>query len=386
MPRPPRVAQVITGLNTGGAETMIMRLIERLDREAFESVVVSLTDVGTIGPRIAELGIDVVALGASGVPTPGDLRRIRAGIARLDLDLVQTWTLYGNVLGGIGARLAGSAPIVWGVHHSGDDLASLGTRVVLTQRFERRLAARLPTRIVACSQSSRQMLAAQRYPQEKVVTILNGFDVKRFHPDPAARAEVRAELGLGPTDRVVGHVARFHAVKGHDLLLEAAKLVVRGEPDARFVLCGAGVEPGNEALAQLAAPLGDRVMMLGEQPSMERMYAAFDLCVSSSSAEALPLAVGEAMATAVPVIATDCGDSADLVGETGRIVPLRDPEALARGISELLALSEAERSELGAAARARVDERYSLDRMVGAYAGLWTGLVEAAGSDPIARR
>ena len=187
MPRPPRVAQVITGLNTGGAETMIMRLIERLDREAFESVVVSLTDVGTIGPRIAELGIDVVALGASGVPTPGDLRRIRAGIARLDLDLVQTWTLYGNVLGGIGARLAGSAPIVWGVHHSGDDLASLGTRVVLTQRFERRLAARLPTRIVACSQSSRRMLAAQRYPQEKVVTILNGFDVKRFHPDPAAR-------------------------------------------------------------------------------------------------------------------------------------------------------------------------------------------------------
>ncbi len=198
MARPLRVAQVITGLNTGGAETMIMRLIERLDREAFESVVVSLTDVGTIGPRIAELGIDVVALGASAVPTPGDLRRIRAGIGGLDLDLVQTWTLYGNVLGGIGARLAGRAPIVWGVHHSGDDLASLGTRVVLTQRFERRLAARLPTRIVACSQSSRRMLAEQRYPQEKVVTILNGFDVKRFHPDPAARAEVRAELGIGP--------------------------------------------------------------------------------------------------------------------------------------------------------------------------------------------
>ncbi len=122
-------------------------------------------------------------------------------------------------------------------------------------------------------------------------------------------------------------------------------------------------------------------MMLGEQPSMERIYAAFDLCVSSSSAEALPLAVGESMATAVPVVATDCGDSADLVGETGRIVPLRDPEALARGISELLALGAAKRSALGASARARVDERYSLDRMVGAYADLWTGLVEAAASE-----
>ena len=231
------------------------------------------------------------------------------------------------------------------------------------------------------------MLAAQRYPQEKVVTILNGFDVKRFHPDPAARAEVRAELGLGPTDRVVGHVARFHAVKGHDLLLEAAKLVVRGEPDARFVLCGAGVEPGNEALAQLAAPLGDRVMMLGEQPSMERMYAAFDLCVSSSSAEALPLAVGEAMATRGPggrdrlrrLRGPRRGDRADRAAA-------RSGGARPRDLGAARARARPSAPTLGAAARARVDERYSLDRMVGAYAGLWTGLVEAAASDPIARR
>lgn len=372
--RPLRVAQLITGLNTGGAETTILRLLERLDPQRFESFAISLTTAGTVGPRIAELGIEVVESGAGSLPTPGDVWRIRNDIARLDLDLVQTWTLYGNVLGGIGARLAGRSPIVWGVHHSGDDLASMGRKVVATQRFERRLAPRLPDRIVACSLASLEMLQHFGYPQDKIVTILNGFDVSRLRPDREAREEARAELGIEARDVAVGHVARFHPVKRHDLFLRAAAAVARSVPEARFVLCGPGVEWRNPELAKLAKPLGDRVIMLGERADMPRVYPAFDLCCSSSSAEALPLAVGEAMACGVPVVATDCGDSASLVADTGRIVPVGDEPALAAAIGELAAAPTAERRALGAAARRRVESRYSLDRMVDSYSELWEQL------------
>lgn len=373
-----RVAQVSTGLYTGGAETMLERLVGRLDPAEFESVVVSLKSAGTIGPRLADLGIEVVEVGASSIPSPADIARLRRELDRIDADVVQTWALYANVLGGIGARMARSGPIAWGVHHSDDDLALFGRRAIFTQRLEKRLATRLPARIVACSQSSFEMMRSLRYPMGKVTTIPNGFDLERFAPDPEARADLRSELGIGPDELVVGHVARFHPVKGHDLMLEAAATVAEREPRARFILCGTGIDRANPALAPLAAPLGDRVLLLGERLQMPRIYPAFDLCVSSSRTEALPLAVGEAMACGVPVVATDAGDSAAMVGDSGRIVPLRDPEGLAAGILELLQRPRGERERLGALGRERIERHYSLERMTAAYGELWTELAAGA--------
>jgi glycosyltransferase involved in cell wall biosynthesis len=181
------------------------------------------------------------------------------------------------------------------------------------------------------------------YLPQGVRTIPNGFDLARFRPDPADRTEIRAELGISPSTVVVGHVGRYHPVKGRVTLLRAAKQVLDQGSDVRFVLCGWEVEPSNPELRPFAESLGDRVMMLGQRADVPRMLNAFDLAVSSSSSEALSLAIGEAMTTGLPVVATRCGDAAELISDTGAIVPVGEPTALADAILAMVRMEPAER-------------------------------------------
>jgi glycosyltransferase involved in cell wall biosynthesis len=370
-PRPLRVAHVITGLETGGAETLLVRLLERLDRREIDGTVISLTGEEPLGARVEALGVPVRALGIRPRPLPTEVVKVRRAIREAAPDLVQTWLLHANVLGGVAARLNGRTPIVWGVHITTVESSVFGPRAAIVKRAEKALSGNVPARIVACSESSLEVMRGHRYPDAKLELIPNGFDLERFHPDPRTGRSVRRELGLPEAAPVVGHVARFHPIKDHRTLLTAATLVAERVPGSQFVLCGTGVTEQNAELARWAAPLGDRVRMLGERRDVARLYRAFDVAVSSSSGEALPLAIGEAMASGVPVAATRCGDSAALVGDTGRVTPVSDPGALAGAIAELLEMPAPDRRSLGDAARLRIAESYDLDEMADRYSALW---------------
>jgi glycosyltransferase involved in cell wall biosynthesis len=225
---------------------------------------------------------------------------------------------------------------------------------------------------VACSRSAEAFLAGSGYDSERVRLIPNGFDLDRFAPDPSERAAVRAELGLGDRDLVVGHVGRDHRVKDHPTLLAAASIAATRFPDLRLVLVGAGLDDANRSLAEDARSLGQRVVMLGERSDVPRLYRAFDLfALSSMASEALPLVIGEAMASGVPAVSTDCGDARELIGDTGRVVPRRDPAAFAAALEELLGLAPTDRMALGVAARERIASGYSLAGMSEAYRATW---------------
>jgi glycosyltransferase involved in cell wall biosynthesis len=374
----PRILHVITGLAPGGAETMLVRLLEGLGDDRRGHNVISLRERWSLVDRLEELGIPVQALGMGGQPTPGEILSLARALRSSQADLIQTWMLHSNVLVGLLAR-AGvrRVPVVWGVHLSEVDRSTLGTRTAMLQRFEAACSWFVPARIVACSLSSQEAMAKLRYRHRGIRTIPNGFDLARFRPDPEAREEIRAELGVSPSTVVVGHVGRYHPVKDHPTLLRAAKEVLDRVSDVRFVLCGWEVEPSNPVLRPFAEPLGNRVMMLGQRADVPRMLNAFDLAVSSSSSEALSLAIGEAMATSVPVVATRCGDAAELIGDTGAIVPVRDPQALAQAMVRMITAAPEERSELGRRARDRITHHYSLQAMVERYEAVWTEVARA---------
>jgi glycosyltransferase involved in cell wall biosynthesis len=154
-------------------------------------------------------------------------------------------------------------------------------------------------------------------------------------------------------------------------------------PSVHFLLCGHKVDGGNRELMRLAADAGlaGRCHLLGRRGDVARVYAALDVLASSSISEAFPLCVGEAMATGVPCAVTDVGDSALLVGATGQVVPPRDPAALAAALYELLSID----ADLGAAARRRVRDRFSLDAVTRRYEDLY-GQLAARGRAPTARR
>jgi glycosyltransferase involved in cell wall biosynthesis len=212
------------------------------------------------------------------------------------------------------------------------------------------------------------------YRADKLRVVPNGFDTDRFRPDAEARAAVRAELGWDEATPVVGLVARFDPQKDHRTFTAAARRVLDDVPDARFVLCGRGVTAENVDLVRLirAGELQDQVALLGVRDDMPAVTAAFDVAVSSSAfGEAFSIAIGEAMATGVPCVVTDSGNAARLVGDAGRVVPVRDPGALARGIVDLLRLSREERRAMGAQGRTTIVDRYSLASVVRQYEGIY---------------
>ncbi|HZP95142.1 MAG TPA: glycosyltransferase family 4 protein [Candidatus Limnocylindria bacterium] len=193
----------------------------------------------------------------------------------------------------------------------------------------------------------------------------NGIDLARFQPDGASvksRAATRAAIGVPDGDLVVGMVGRLVREKGYPELFEAARLVLRERPDTTFISIG-GEEPAKGDCVELDDPalvaLGDRMKMLGHRDDVEDLYAAMDLLVLPSHREGFPRAPMEAAATGIPVVATDVRGCRDVVvdGETGLLVPVRDPERLAAAILRILG-DDRLRARMGVAGRALAEERF----------------------------
>jgi glycosyltransferase involved in cell wall biosynthesis len=369
-----KVVHVVTTLKTGGAEVMLLRLLEQLRTSDYDPYVVGLTEPGEISDAIARLGIPVEALGSRrGVPDPGTVFRVARVLRRVQPDVVQTWMYHSDLIGGLAARVAGNPPVAWGLHSSDLSSAIIKRSTLMTVRTCARLSTWLPAAIVCCAESTRRQHAELGYDEEKLIVIPNGFDLDVFRPDPAARAAVRRELGLADETRLVGMVARFHPQKDYQNFVRAAGIIRAQRDDTHFLLCGASLDWENAELVRWIDEAGvrDRCHLLGRRTDVGRMQASFDIgCLSSRGGEALPLTVGEAMACGVPCVVTDVGDAALLVGDTGRVVPPRDPAALAAAIDALLTLDADARGRLGAAARRRIGERYSLPVIAGRYAAL----------------
>lgn len=370
-----KITHIITGLGQGGAETVLYRLLGALDRAEFENEVISLTAGGALADKIRALGIPVRELGLRpSRPDPLKFFRLAAWLRQNRPDAVQTWMYHADLLGGLAARLARVPAVFWNIRHSTLDPARDKPATIRVARLCARLSRWLPRRIVVCSLAAVRQHARLGYDSTRMIHIPNGIDTQQFRPDPAARIAVRQELDLPQSAALVGMAARFHPQKDHHNFIQAAGIVLTAQPDARFLLFGSGVNPENGLLAAWIeqAGLSGKIYLLGPREDAPRLFAALDVSVlSSASGEAFPNVVAESMACAVPAAATDIGDSAEIIGGTGRVVPPQDPSALADAVLDLLRLPAGERQALGAAARRRVEENFSLEKMVANYASLF---------------
>ena len=390
-----RILHVITGLDLGGAEMMLYRVIrgsEGGDRSRQE--VVSLTERGVIGRRIEQLGVKVHALNMSRLPNPLKVMRLAELIRAARPDVVQTWMYHADLIGGVAARLAGRARVVWGIHNSTLDATTSHRTTRWTVAVCARLSRIVPDAIVSVSAAARDLHVELGYDPRKFVVIPNGFDVREYRSDPEQRRETRRQLGVEDETVLVGLVARVAPQKDHGNFVRAAGLLGRRRRDVRFVLCGGagvaggeGATPENRELVRLIEQQGllDRFLLLGPRDDVPRIMNALDIgTLSSSYGEAFPLVIGEAMACGVPCVVSDVGDSRYLVGDTGRVVPPRDPEALAQAWQDLLELGSAGRRRLGQAARERVESQFSLSRIMAEYTSLYHRLLNGAGGSPAA--
>jgi glycosyltransferase involved in cell wall biosynthesis len=368
-----RVAHVITGLPVGGSQMMLFKLLSAMDRESWEPEVISLRDVGVMGERIASTGVPVRALGMrENVRDVAALPKLTRWLRDRAPHVVQTWLYHADLIGGIAGWRAG-IPIIWGIRQS--DLRPKDTRrsTIWIARICARLSRRIPRRIACCSEASRRFHAAMGYAAEKMVVIPNGFDLHSFRPDPEARQSVRTELGLPLSAPLIGLVARFDTEKDHRTFVEAAARLHSVMPDAHFLLCGQEVDTTNGVLRAWLARAGieSRSHLLGLRHDVPRITAALDVATLSSYGEGFPNAIGEAMACGVPCVVTDVGECAAIVGDTGRVIPPRDPSALAGAWRELLEAGPDSLARLGAAARRRVESEFDIAVVASRYLALY---------------
>lgn len=373
-----KVVFIITGLSTGGAETMLLKLLERIDRTRFEPEVISLTTRGRIGPRIEALGLPVHALGMQpGLPNPVKFACLVRLLRQSRPDAVNTWMYHADLLGGLAARMANIKALAWSIRNSNLSPAHSRRTTLLVVKICAYISAWLPRRILSCSRQAQRIHVENGYDSDKMLLLPNGFDLSRFQPDAGMRDVVREELKLAAGALVVGLVARDDPQKNHPGFIEAAAQVYRTLPQVHFVLAGDGIDQNNKRLTALIARMGltGHVHLLGRRDDIPRLMAALDILASSSFGEAFPNVLGEAMACGVPCVVTDAGDSAEIVGDTGRVVACGDMGGLARQLIELLRWPAAQRAQLGALARQRICDRYEISDITRRYEEFYVQLM-----------
>jgi glycosyltransferase involved in cell wall biosynthesis len=364
---------VIGSLELGGAERSLCALIKHLGDVADMSVV-TLIPGGALEGDVCQLGTPLSTLGMQpGRPNPRAVLALAQQLRAMRPDVVVTWMYHANLIGGLAAKLAGGIPVVWNIRHTLLDPSRHKRLTRWSAQAGGWLSSRVPAAVVYVAHAAQKHHQANGFGCSRSLVIPNGFDVEQFAPDAAARGELRSELGLAGDCELIGMIGRFHPDKDHRTFMMAAAQAAAERSGVHFVLCGEGIDNNNAQLGEYVRhfDLAGRVHLLGTRPEIARVTAALDVAVNSSLNEAFPRSVGEAMACGVPCVVTDVGDSARLVANTGRVVPPGDPRQLTRALLDLLDLGPEARQQLGAKARARIANRFDVDRLAWRHLSLW---------------
>ncbi|WP_298569789.1 glycosyltransferase [uncultured Aliiroseovarius sp.] len=363
-----KVIHVVTTTNVGGAQIMLQRYLSALGENAASHSVISLVPSGPIAPDIEALGVQVADLGLSpGRVTPAALWRLRRLLRDAKPDIVHGWMYHGCLAawaGLIGNRRKDGPALVWGVHHSLQDIANEKRSTRWVVRLMAAMSKRVDL-ITYCSGVSQDQHEAIGFCKDNVDLIPNAVDTEVFKPDPDARARLGAICKIPDGRLIVGNVARGHPMKDHVSMVRATAMLIEMGHDVQAVLVGEGLS--DSPAVQTASELGirDRVTALETRSDVHSIVPGFDIFLLSSAwGEAFPLAVAEAMAAGVPCVVTDVGDCALLVGDTGRVVAPAAPQEQAKAVASLIDAGQAARNELGQRARARVSEHFSAPRYV----------------------
>ncbi len=361
----PRVMHVITGLDSGGAETQLAQLLIAMRAKGADHRVVSLKAGGAIRAHLLDAGVAVRDLGMRRYwPRFGGLLRLWDYIGCEKPRVVQSWLYHADLAALAALRCSGrrrATKLVWNIRCSDLDLAHYSWGLRLAVRIGA-LLSHQPDAIVINSTAGRIAHEALGYRPRRFALIENGIDSERFRPNPEMRARLRSSLGLAPETPVIVHVARIDPMKDHKTLYAALDLL----PGVQALLIGSGTQK---------LPPHKSVLALGRRDDVADLLSVGDLIVLPSAfGEGFSNALAEGMACGLPPVASDVGDARRIVGDCGVIVPPREPSALAEAIQKLLDEPAEARAARGAAARQRIVDEFSMARMISAYESLYASL------------
>lgn len=380
MNNPHKIIHIIIGLEIGGAEQMLKRLIVSDPQAKERVVVISLSGLGTIGEYLRSLGYTVHVLNFLDMPSlPANFWALIKLLKANKPTVIQTWMYHADLLGGIAARMAGCRHIVWGIRNTCVPQNSRMTYLIM--RVCALLSHWVPEKIICVAEAAKNKHCIYGYQAKKMVVIPNGFDFTRFDAQHMNRAKIRYDLGLGCHDFIIGCVGRLHLDKGQDVFIKAVALLGKTQKQTlRFVLIGRECDNNNAKLLQQIDSLGlsSSFILLGERQDIPECLVAMDVFCMPSRTEGFPNGLGEAMCMGLPCVATRVGDAELLAGDTAVMVAADDPVALASGLTQIIEMSEAQRQLLGQKAAMRVREHFSIDKARERFYALYQDITESS--------
>lgn len=364
------ILHVIVGLKASGAETALLRLVQRSPDHIVHTVV-SLTDRGDLADAFEAAGARVCALGLSrGAASPITAARRLAGLVpKTRPAVVQGWMVHGNIAAwALRLFRFPRARLAWNLRLTAAD----AVHEKRTTRLATRAAAWLSRSVdllVSNSHAGLRDHCALGYRARRSAVIPNGFNLTAFQRRPEDRARLRKEWGLPEHAVVFALVGRFHVQKGQAAFVAAAEQVGKVRPEAVFLLAGRDADPQNAVLRLMLEErnLTSRFLLLGARQDVPAVMSAADVLCMPSLYEGFPNVLGEAMASGLPCIATAVSDVGLILGDAGVLIDVGDTPALANAMSEMIDLGPRGRNKLGDRARRRIAQTYSLEAVTPLY-------------------
>jgi len=369
-----RILHLITDLEVGGAEVMLTKLVNGMDQSRYANCVISLTDRGQLGDAIESGGIPVYCLG---------MRRRRLNLSSflklvrflktVKPTFVQSWLYHADFLNVLASPFSGSPPVIWNIRCSDMNMRKYAFQ---TQLVLRALAwlSRIPLAILVNSEAGKDVHAFLGYKARRWEVISNGFDLERYCPNLLLRQKMRSELHLSDDLIVIGMIARVDPMKDYGTFFLAARQILTLRSNVCFVC--AGKDTVSLAALMEDSGLKGKVHLLGFEKEVEKLIPGLDIfCLSSAFGEGFPNVLGEAMSCEVPCVSTDVGDARLVLGETGLVVPPRDPGSLAKALIQLIDLGQEGRKTLGRSAREKIRSKYALPNIIEKYEQFYQSLL-----------
>lgn len=367
-----RVAFLAADLDVGGIQSMVDSLGRGLDRTRFEPSFVCFDKQGAIAERLRADGYAVRFVPRRPGLDSNLPRALRQTFAELGVELVHAHNrtaLFYAVL----ARGLRAGPKLLYTEHDRSFPEALKVRALHAI-----LSRRLDSVVAVCNAVRNAIVATEGFPAARTHVIVNGVADPGFAAvDPSQRDAIRREFDVGPGQRLVLAIGHLTAVKDHATLLDSLALIPTSERP-HLVIAGDGPLRAELEAQRSRLGLDDSVALPGYRKDVPALLNAADLLVMSSVSEGLSIALIEATARGVPIVATDVGGNDEIVehGKNGLLVPARDPLVLANTLREILP-DESRLRAFGRAGRERYERRFRLEQMVESYSAIYASVVGA---------
>lgn len=358
---------ISSGLKLGGAELALERLLKAQNKnKSFRFVVFSLDSAGPISNRLHEMGFTVIFLNLRERSLLHSLSLFFSQIKKLKPIQIHGWMYHGNLFAFLAWVLQPNSQLVFNIRQALHSLRQekLATRITILVNA---LLSRVCYLVIHNSNLGIKHHEKVGFVSSNSLYIPNGFDYANLSPSVTKRESFRSLHKIPKQARVICLLARYDPIKGHDVFLKGAKLLLKERPDTIFLIAGEGLSLDHHKLSSLIKTIETNVIILGFQDDISSVLNGSDILTVSSHSEGFPNALGEAMSVGLVCVATDVGGCSEILGDCGRLIPPNEPDLLARNWLDLLSLPDDEFVRDGLKSRQRIKDYFSVDKFVDSY-------------------